>query len=168
MFEQALGVGDGQGSLACCSPWGHKELNMTEWLNWTDKLECLVCQIVWFLWWWALQRHASDLPHHIGSLLKIKILWVKSPLDSGNIFQPPRDHIAQHTEWCIMLNHISRVRGFPSTVCAFRVRTLLLLNSVTWTQTDSILGLPLPLSSEHHWTMLAWLESGEGFHFKSC
>ena len=24
-FEQALGVGDGQGSLACCSPWGHKE-----------------------------------------------------------------------------------------------------------------------------------------------
>ena len=24
-FEQALGVGDGQGGLACCSPWGHKE-----------------------------------------------------------------------------------------------------------------------------------------------
>ena len=33
-FEQALGVGDGQGSLECCSPWGHKELDMTEWLNW--------------------------------------------------------------------------------------------------------------------------------------
>ena len=31
--EQALGVGDGQGSLACCSPWGHKELDTTEWLN---------------------------------------------------------------------------------------------------------------------------------------
>ena len=29
-FEQALGVGDGQGSLACCSPWGGKELDMTE------------------------------------------------------------------------------------------------------------------------------------------
>ena len=29
-FEQALGVGDGQGSLACCSPWSHKELVMTE------------------------------------------------------------------------------------------------------------------------------------------
>ena len=27
--EQALGI-DGQGSLACCSPWGHKELDMTE------------------------------------------------------------------------------------------------------------------------------------------
>ena len=29
-FEEALGVGDGQGSLACCSPQGHKELDMTE------------------------------------------------------------------------------------------------------------------------------------------
>ena len=33
-FEQSLGVGDGQGSLVCCSSWGRKELNMTEWLNW--------------------------------------------------------------------------------------------------------------------------------------
>ena len=32
-FEQALGVGDGQGRLACCSPWGHKELDMIERLN---------------------------------------------------------------------------------------------------------------------------------------
>ena len=29
-FEQALGGSDGQGSLECCSPWGHKESNMTE------------------------------------------------------------------------------------------------------------------------------------------
>ena len=29
-FEQALGVGNGQGSVVCCSPWGHKELDMTE------------------------------------------------------------------------------------------------------------------------------------------
>ena len=32
-FEQALGVGDGQGGLVCCSPWGHKELDTTERLN---------------------------------------------------------------------------------------------------------------------------------------
>ena len=30
-FEQALEVGDGQKSLACCSPWGHKESETTEW-----------------------------------------------------------------------------------------------------------------------------------------
>ena len=35
-LEQAPGVGDAQGSLACCSPWSHKELDMTEWLNWTE------------------------------------------------------------------------------------------------------------------------------------
>ena len=28
--EQALGVGDGQGGLVCCSPWGRKELDMSE------------------------------------------------------------------------------------------------------------------------------------------
>ena len=32
-FEQALGVGDGQGSLACCSPWGHKVSDTTERLK---------------------------------------------------------------------------------------------------------------------------------------
>ena len=32
-FGQALGVGDGQGSLVCCSPWGRKELDKTELLN---------------------------------------------------------------------------------------------------------------------------------------
>ena len=35
-FEQALGDGDGRGSLACCSPWGRKESYTTETLNWTD------------------------------------------------------------------------------------------------------------------------------------
>ena len=32
-FEQAEGVGGGQGSLVCCSPWGHKESYTTEQLN---------------------------------------------------------------------------------------------------------------------------------------
>ena len=32
-FAQALGVGDGQESLACCSPWGRKESDTTERLN---------------------------------------------------------------------------------------------------------------------------------------
>ena len=35
-FQQAPGVGDGQGSLACCSPLCGKELYMTEWLNWSE------------------------------------------------------------------------------------------------------------------------------------
>ena len=36
-FEQTLGDGEGQGSLVCCSPWGRKESDMTEWLNKNKK-----------------------------------------------------------------------------------------------------------------------------------
>ena len=36
-FEQGLGVGDGQGSLVCCSPWGRKELEVTKRLNPTEQ-----------------------------------------------------------------------------------------------------------------------------------
>ena len=35
-FEKALWVGDGQGSLVFCSPWGGKESDRPEQLNWTD------------------------------------------------------------------------------------------------------------------------------------
>ena len=40
-FESTLGVGNGQGSLVCCSPWGDKESDMTEWMNW------------WRVSWWC-------------------------------------------------------------------------------------------------------------------
>ena len=53
-FESTPGVGDRQGSLACCSPLGHNELDteMTEWLNWTELK-------VWELPWW-LSHKESD------------------------------------------------------------------------------------------------------------
>ena len=35
--EWTPGVGDGQGGLACCDSWGHKESDTTEWLNWTEQ-----------------------------------------------------------------------------------------------------------------------------------
>ena len=37
-FEWTPGVGDRQGSLACCSPWGRKESDTTERLNWTELI----------------------------------------------------------------------------------------------------------------------------------
>ena len=40
-FEQAPGVGEGQGSLVCCSPCGCKESNTTEQLNWMEALVAL-------------------------------------------------------------------------------------------------------------------------------
>ena len=57
-FEQAPGVGDGQGILACCSPWGCKESDTTEWLNRTE--------LNWSWWahfkWWLPgpeERHSE-------------------------------------------------------------------------------------------------------------
>ena len=40
-FGETPEVGDGQGGLACCGSWGHKELDMTEWLKWTDAFHIL-------------------------------------------------------------------------------------------------------------------------------
>ena len=42
-FEQVPGVGDGQGSLACCDSWGRKESDTTERLNWTEPLLLIHC-----------------------------------------------------------------------------------------------------------------------------
>ena len=50
-FEWALEVGDGQGSLACWSPWCRKESDMTEQLNWTEytQKECVISKHLWQL-----------------------------------------------------------------------------------------------------------------------
>ena len=45
-FEQAPGVGDGQGSLVCCSPWHRKELDTTEWQNWLTEVHLCCCRQV--------------------------------------------------------------------------------------------------------------------------
>ena len=53
-FEQAQGVVDGQGSLACCSPWGHKESDRTEWLNKSESLNTAVLlRTTQYTYWWS-------------------------------------------------------------------------------------------------------------------
>ena len=57
-FEQALGVGEGQGSLACCSPWGRKELGVSEHLNFTKVTKK---RVQWTFWLtpWCPRLHIS-------------------------------------------------------------------------------------------------------------
>ena len=45
--EQTPGVGGGQGSLVCCSPWGCKELDLTE------QLSCIKCYVIFWLYSWT-------------------------------------------------------------------------------------------------------------------
>ena len=48
--EQAPGDYEGQGSLACCSPWSHKELDTTEWLNNNKVVNIITFVFKWFFW----------------------------------------------------------------------------------------------------------------------
>ena len=59
-FEQPPGVGDGQGSLVCSSPWGLKELDTTEWLNWTELNWCIYPLPLQLL----SHPHPTPLGHH--------------------------------------------------------------------------------------------------------
>ena len=62
-FEQTSGDGEGQGSLVCCSPWGHKESDTTEWLN----------NINYFLKvTWKMTVKSSDTLYFFSGILEIE------------------------------------------------------------------------------------------------
>ena len=66
-FEQTLRVGGGQESVACCSLWDCKELDTTEWLNWTDKILSLSnFSCIDFLQLFLFHRFCSD-PYFLNS-----------------------------------------------------------------------------------------------------
>ena len=58
-FEWTPGVGDGQRSLACCSPCGCKESDMTEWLNWTETY-IILRSFKNTQWTWHWNRKTKD------------------------------------------------------------------------------------------------------------
>ena len=64
--ERTPGVGDGQGGLACCNSWGHKESDMTEWLNWTEE------SLFFFFFFWPDEcfswfGHVTWFPGHYSA-----------------------------------------------------------------------------------------------------
>ena len=81
-FKQASGDGEGEGSLACCSPWGHKESDTTEQLNWLRNEPRSFChfwgctQILYFklfCWLWGVLHffywtlaHSSTYNGHLN------------------------------------------------------------------------------------------------------
>ena len=89
-FGWTPGVGDGQGGLACCSSWGHKESNTTEWLNWIElrtvrgriysRPLSLACR-------WPSSPHASSfhLSLCVSASVSKFLLFLKTPviLDYG-------------------------------------------------------------------------------------
>ena len=77
-FEQALGAGGGQGRLACCTSWGQKELDMTDWLNWSGTKNPPTMQETWDLslgWEDPLEKGMAT---H-SSILAWRIPWTAEP-----------------------------------------------------------------------------------------
>ena len=69
-FEQALRTGDGQGSLACCSPWGRKESDTTKRLNNNNQDPQKLCNWLTVTEQVKGRLEAQTLPHHICHLHK--------------------------------------------------------------------------------------------------
>ena len=67
-FEWTLGVGDGQGGLACCNSWSHKESDMTERLNWTELNH-----------WTAREVHWKPILKHFN------VLWSKKEVSLSTL-----------------------------------------------------------------------------------
>ena len=92
-FEQALGVGDGQGSLVCCSPWGHEESDTTEWLNWTElkektkdlnkiKVQLVSCVRLFATPWTSAHQASLSITNTQNFL---KLMSVKSVMSSNHL-----------------------------------------------------------------------------------
>ena len=77
-FEKAPGIGDRQGSLVCCSPWGHKMLDMTEGLNWAEKT---CTQKIIRHWWNKLKTIQTNGKFYLSYWLEELILlkWLYHP-----------------------------------------------------------------------------------------
>ena len=60
VFEQAPGIGEGQGSLVCCRSWDHKESDMTKWLNW---LKCYILITYVYAYQETKHRKVSSLKY---------------------------------------------------------------------------------------------------------
>ena len=89
-FEWTPGVGDGQRGLVCCDSWGHKELDTTEWLNWTElrgfrKGRGTRDQIANFHWIIEKAREFQKNIYFSLTMPKPLIVWTST--NSGKFFK---------------------------------------------------------------------------------
>ena len=70
-FGWTPGVGDGQGGLACCGSWGHKESDTTEQPNWTELMFSLAMYYLLGRFSWPGKSHG------LRSLADYRLLWVQ-------------------------------------------------------------------------------------------
>ena len=95
-LEQAPRVGDGQESLACCSPWGHKELDKTEQLNWLTAKS--IALTIWTFVGKVMSLLFNRLSRFVIAFLPrskcLLISWPKPWQDGSWDTGPPFSHVA--------------------------------------------------------------------------
>ena len=83
-FGWTLGVGDGQGGLACCSSWGHKELDTTEQLNRTElKIPVMKIETWSFYVFFFFFFHFSSKFYGEGNGTPLQCSCLENPMDGG-------------------------------------------------------------------------------------
>ena len=90
---EAPGVGDGQGSLVCCSPWGHRESDTTERLNWTNTKE-----------------HEASSPHWSLDpwfLFQGPLLYLGFPLEISGQVSPSSNFSKMYTDYNASASYIT-------------------------------------------------------------
>ena len=92
-LEQVSGVGDGQSGLACCSPWGQKEWDTTEQLNWTTII--WAPQILWSILWKVKELLYGPAISHLLIYLRTQKIHTEKNYTYSQL---------------LLLSHISRVR----------------------------------------------------------
>ena len=76
-FEWAPGVGEGQGGLVCCSPWGHKESDMTGWLN--NKETIKITKLDKFTLWLFIEQSVHTCGGGGGGLVTKSCPTLETP-----------------------------------------------------------------------------------------
>ena len=107
-FEWSLGVGDGQGGLACCNSWGRKESDTTEWLNWTSIHSAVSVGIGGKFW--------VDCPAQLNAFLRLRVWiltlqWPTNPVSYGEVGKP------KCIPWEQTKTHLSRKNTLGSSFC---------------------------------------------------
>ena len=132
-FGWTLGVGDGQGSLACCDSWGGKESDTTERLNWTELLAAAAAAK-------SLQSCPTLWPH------KWQPTRLPRPWDSPGKNTGVGCHfILQWWKWKVKVKPLSRVRlaATPGTAApGSSVHGIFQARVLEW--------VPLPSPELHH------------------
>ena len=159
-FGWTLGVGDGQGGLACCGSWGRKESDTTEGLNWIEYSSCNLASCLLCNLWWTNRVNLRYL---------ILLVWMLTSMYRCKSFFFLNTEKKNKGEYLLTMYHLINV--FETHIILFEI--LLCLQYTMKGMTSSLLdreryyqGFPILWSDQirsdfMQWKLLGLLEINE-------